>query len=58
MSQKDPIVEEVREARRAHSEEHGNDLHAICEDIRRKEAQFQDRIVRRPPKRIPQKSAS
>ncbi len=33
----DPIVEEVREARRKHAERFNFDLHAICEDLKEKE---------------------
>jgi len=33
----DPIVEEVREARRKHTERFNYDLHAICEDLKKKE---------------------
>jgi len=34
---KDPIVEEVREARRKHAEKFNFDLHAICKDLKKKE---------------------
>lgn len=34
---RDPIVEEVREARRKHETRFNFDLHAICEDLRRKQ---------------------
>ncbi len=33
----DPIVEEIRQARREHALRFQNDLHAICEDLRRQE---------------------
>ena len=33
----DPIVEEVREARRKHAERFNYDLHTICEDLKKKE---------------------
>lgn len=33
---KDPIVEEVREARRKHAEKFNFDLHVICEDLKNK----------------------
>lgn len=32
---KDPIVEEVREARRKHAERFNFDLDAICEDLKK-----------------------
>jgi DUF438 domain-containing protein len=34
---KDPIVEEVRKTRRKHAEKFNFDLHAICEDLKKKE---------------------
>ena len=49
---KDPIVEEVRRARHAHAAKFGFDLHAICEDLRRKERKCGHRLVTSPPKRI------
>ncbi len=33
----DPIIAEIRQIRRAYSERFHNDLHAICEDLRRQE---------------------
>ena len=33
----DPIVNEIRQIRRAYAERFNNDLHAICEDLRRHE---------------------
>jgi len=33
----DPIVSEIRQIRRAYAESLNNDLHAICEDLRRQE---------------------
>ncbi len=33
----DPIVNEIRQIRRAYAERFNNDLHAICEDLRRQE---------------------
>lgn len=48
---KDPIVEEVREARQAHAKKFGNDLDAIARDLKRHE-QAEDRtVVSFPPKR-------
>jgi len=32
---KDPIVEEVRKARRKHAEKYNFDIHAICEDLKK-----------------------
>ena len=34
---KDPIVEEIRKIREAHAARFRFDLHAICEDLRKKE---------------------
>ncbi len=47
----DPIVEEVRKQRRACAAEHNNDLDAIYEDIRRREAASTRKKVALPPKR-------
>ena len=33
----DPIVNEIRRIRRDYAEQFQNDLHAICEDLRRQE---------------------
>ena len=33
----DPIVNEIRQISRAYAERFNNDLHAICEDLRRQE---------------------
>ncbi len=33
----DPVVEEVRAARRKHAERFNYDLHAICEDLKKME---------------------
>ena len=43
----DPIVSEIRQIRRAYAERFNNDLHAICEDLRRQE-QESDREFRTP----------
>ena len=50
---KDPIVEEVRRFRAEHSERFGNDLDAICKDLRRHQATSGRRVVRLPPKKLP-----
>jgi hypothetical protein len=49
---KDDIVEEVREARRAHAAAHGHDLRRIFEDLRRKQEASGRRVVSLPPKRV------
>ena len=43
----DPIVDEIRRIRRAYAEKFNNDLHAICEDLRRQERES-DREFRTP----------
>ena len=43
----DPIVREIRQIRRAYAEQFNNDLHAICEDLRRQE-QESNREFRTP----------
>jgi hypothetical protein len=48
---KDPIVEEVRKIRHAHAARFNFDLHAICEDLRRKERNCGHPLVTLPPKR-------
>jgi hypothetical protein len=49
----DEIVEEVRQARRAHANAHGNDLRRIFEDLRRKQSASGRNVVTlqpRPPR--------
>ncbi len=43
----DPIVSEIRRIRRKYAEQFNNDLHAICEDLRRQERES-DRQFRSP----------
>ena len=47
MSYEDPIVKEVRESRKRHSEKHGFDLARICESLRERE-RTTTRVVERP----------
>lgn len=47
---KDPIVEEVRKIRNAHAASFNYDLHAICEDLRKKEKSCGHEVVSLPPK--------
>ena len=49
---KDSIVEEIRKIRDAHATKFQFDLHAICEDLRKKEKTGDHSIVSLPPKRI------
>lgn len=40
---KDPIVEEIREARRKHAQQFDFDLHAICTDLKKKEKEYEQK---------------
>ena len=46
----DPIVEEVRRYRQEHAAKYGNDIHRICEDLRREEEKYKDRLVSLGPR--------
>ena len=48
----DPIVEEVREARHKHAERFNFDLHAICEDLEKKEKNCGHPIKSLPAKKL------
>ena len=48
----DPIVEEVREARRKHAERFNFDLHAIREDLKKKEENCGHPIKSLPAKKL------
>lgn len=50
MRMKDPIVEEVRKIRNDHAASFNYDLHAICEDLRKKEKSCGHPVVSLPPK--------
>lgn len=50
---KDPIVEEVRRFRQEHAQRFGNNLDAICDDLRKHQAACGHPTVRLPPRRIP-----
>ena len=47
---KDPVVEEVHKIRQAHASKFNFDLHAICEDLRKKEKICGHPLVTLPPK--------
>ena len=49
---KDPIVEEVRKHRLAHTRKFGGDLAAICADLRRVQKVSGHKIVRLAPVRL------
>jgi hypothetical protein len=40
MIRKDPIVEEVRAARKKHAKRFNFDVHAICTDLKKKEKEY------------------
>ncbi len=52
---RDPIVEEIRKIRDTHAARFQFDLHAICEDLRKKEKTCGHTIVSLPPKCILEK---
>lgn len=52
MKMTDPIVEEVREARMAHTLKFKGDLNLICEDLKRVQKESGHKVVRLEPKRI------
>lgn len=50
MSQ-DRIVEEIHRIRAEYAEQFNNDIHAICEDARKKQAKSDSPPVSRPPRK-------
>ena len=48
----DPIVNEIRRIRQEHTDKFHGDLHAICEDLRRREQASGRKYVSYPPRRI------
>jgi hypothetical protein len=46
----DPIVEEVRKVREAHSARFNHDISAICADLKKKEKESGHPLVSRRPK--------
>ena len=53
----DPIVEEIHAIREAIGNRFNNDLMAICDDARKRQAQSPRRVVKLPPRRIAQRPA-
>lgn len=47
----DPIVEEVRRIRDEHAKRFNYDLHAICEDFRKKQSSSDHTVFSRQPRR-------
>jgi hypothetical protein len=52
----DPIVGEIRRIRQKYAEQFNNDLHAICEDLRRQERES-DREFRSPSEKNADRSS-
>lgn len=48
----DPVVEEVRAARMKHTQKFHGNLKLICEDLRRSQSEYPERVVRGNPNRI------
>jgi hypothetical protein len=48
---RDPIVEEIHRVRDEQAKKFGYDLHAICEDVRKKQAASDRNVVTRPPRK-------
>lgn len=49
---KDPIVEEIRQARDAHAKQFNYDLDAICDDLRKREKESGVPTIALPLKRL------
>ncbi len=47
----DPIVEEIHRIRDEHAKKLNYDLHAICEDLRKKQATSGIKVISRLPRR-------
>jgi hypothetical protein len=47
----DPIVEEIRESSKNWSDQFGGDLHAMCEDLRRRERESGRVYISLPPRK-------
>lgn len=55
---RDPIVEEVREARQRHAQRFNYDLRKIAEDVKEREKRSGRRIVSFPPKPAPARTGT
>ena len=55
---RDPIVEEIRKIRDEHARKFNYDLHAICEDIRQRQARSGRTVVSRSPRMAEKPSAT
>lgn len=47
----DPVMQEIRRFREEYSAMFGDDLHRICEDLRKREASSPNPVVTRPPRK-------
>ena len=54
----DPIVKEVHRIRDEHAKKFGYDLHAICEDFRKKQAISGGKSVSRQPRKPSKQNAA
>jgi len=59
---KDPIVDEVREARKKHAQRFNFDLRAICADLKKKEKEYKQKyghpIKSSAPRKAPTAAAN
>jgi hypothetical protein len=54
----DPVVDEIHRIRENHAKKFNYDLHAICEDIRKKQAKSDHKVVSRPSRRLTTQGAA
>ncbi len=47
----DPIVEEIHRIRDEYAKKFDYDLHAICEDLRKKQSTSNIKVISRPPRK-------
>jgi len=52
---KDLLIEEIRKYRNEYAKQFGYDLHAICQDLRKKQGQSGRRVVPLSPKPVSQR---
>jgi hypothetical protein len=58
VSNDDPIVEEVRRAGEEYFKQFNFDLHAVCEDLRRRSEERGRKTVCLPPRRVSKSEAA
>ena len=54
----DPIVEEIHRIREEYAKRFNNDLHAICADLRARQAMSGRQVVSRPPRKPSTRNAA